>query len=158
MLYFQFSTLINAPVEIVWNFHERQDILEILTPPWQPVQIVRREGGLDVGAITEFRIFLGPIPVRWIARHIECEQNHIFTDKQIEGPLQSWLHRHQFASKNGQTRLTDTIEYELPGGQIAEFLLGWWVNSRLQEMFCYRHEVTKRECEKLSMGSSSNPQ
>ena len=35
----------------------------------------------------------------------------------------------------------------LPGGWIAEFLLGWWVDSRLKEMFRYRHEITKQECE-----------
>ena len=148
MLRFKFSSLINAPVEVVWNFHERQDILQILTPPWQPVQIIRREGGLDIGAISEFRLQLGPIPVRWVARHTECQKNKIFTDEQVEGPMDSWVHRHQFTEENGLTRLTDSIEYAVPGGWIVELVLGWWVDSRLKEMFRYRHEVTKRECEK----------
>ncbi len=148
MLRFKFSSLINAPVEVVWNFHERQDILQILTPPWQPVTIVRREGGLDIGAISEFRLQLGPIPVKWVAKHTECQKNKIFTDEQVEGPMDSWVHHHQFTEENGQTRLTDSIEYEIPGGWLVEFLLGWWVDSRLKEMFRYRHEVTKRECEK----------
>ena len=150
MLNFEYSSLINAPVDVVWNFHERQDILQLLTPPWQPVQIIRRVGGLDVGAITEFRIFLGPIPIRWIARHIECEKYKLFTDQQIEGPMQSWIHRHQFFNENDQTRLIDTITYEIPGGWLAELLLGWWVNSRLKDMFCYRHQVTQKECKKLA--------
>lgn len=148
MLHFKYSSLIDAPVEVVWNFHERPDILQILTPPWQPVQVIRREGGLDVGAITEFRISLGPIPVPWVARHIECEKNRLFTDKQVSGPMESWVHRHQFAEENGKTRLTDQIDYELPGGWLAELLLEWWVNARLTDMFRYRHEVTKRECER----------
>lgn len=148
MLHFKYSSLIDAPVEVVWNFHERPDILQILTPPWQPVQVIRREGGLDVGAITEFLISLGPIPVRWVARHIECEKNRLFTDKQVNGPMESWVHRHQFAEENGKTRLTDQIDYELPGGWLAELLLEWWVNARLTDMFRYRHEVTKRECER----------
>lgn len=147
MLHFKYSSLIDAPVEVVWNFHERPDILQILTPPWQPVQVIRREGGLDVGAITEFRISLGPIPVPWVARHIECEKNRLFTDKQVSGPMETWVHRHQFAEENGKTRLTDQIDYELPGGWLAELLLEWWVNARLKDMFRYRHEVTKRECE-----------
>lgn len=153
MLNFEYSSLINAPVEMVWQFHERADILDILTPPWQPVKVIRREGGLDVGAITEFRLSLGFIPVRWIARHIECELYHIFVDQQIEGPMQSWVHRHQFRDENGQTRLTDSINYEIPGGWLAEFLLGWWVNSRLQDMFRYRHQVTARECQQSSVNS-----
>lgn len=148
MLNFSYSSLIDASVERVWEFHERPDILQKLTPPWQPVQVIRRQGGLDVGAISEFRLWLGIIPIIWIARHIECEKYHIFTDQQIRGPLKSWLHRHQFIRENGKTRLIDTIDYELPGGMLAEFFLGWWVNSRLTEMFRYRHEVTQKECEK----------
>lgn len=150
MLKFEYCSLINAPVDVVWNFHERKDILQLLTPPWQPVQIVRREGGLDIGAITEFRILLGPVPIRWIARHIECKKYKLFTDQQIEGPMQSWIHRHQFLAENGQTRLTDSITYEIPGGWLSELLLGWWVDSRLQEMFCYRHQITEQECKKLA--------
>ena len=61
---FRYSSLINSAVETVWNFHERPDILQLLTPPWQPVKIIRREGGLDVGAVSEFRLLLGPIPVQ----------------------------------------------------------------------------------------------
>ena len=57
-----------------------------LTPPWQPVKVIRREGGLGVGAITEFRLILGFIPVRWLAEHIECQTNRIFVDKQVDGP------------------------------------------------------------------------
>ncbi len=147
MLNFEYSSLINAPVEAVWRFHERQDILDILTPPWQPVKVIGRKGGLGVGAISEFRLSLGIIPVRWIAKHIECEPYHIFVDEQIEGPMQSWVHRHLFVDDNGQTRLTDSIDYEIPGGWLAEFLLGWWVDSRLKDMFRYRHEVTAKECQ-----------
>lgn len=148
MLKFQYSSLIDAPVETVWQFHERPDILQLLTPPWQPVQIIRREGGLNVGAISEFRLSLGPIPVTWVARHTECEINRLFVDRQIKGPMESWEHRHEFSPENGKTRLQDVIHYEIPGGFLAELLLGWWVELRLRDMFRYRHEVTKRECEK----------
>jgi ligand-binding SRPBCC domain-containing protein len=147
MLHFQYSTLIDAPVEVVWDFHERQDILQKLTPPWQPVEIVRREGGLEVGAITEFKIFLGLIPIRWIARHTECELYRLFTDEQLEGPMTCWTHCHQFIPEQGKTRLTDAIAFSMPGGELADSLFGWFVLERLEDMFRYRHEVTQRECE-----------
>ena len=147
MLQFKHSSLIDAPVEEVWKFHERQDILQLLTPPWQPVQVMRREGGLEVGAISEFRIILGLIPVRWVARHTECQPYRLFADKQVAGPMEYWLHQHLFADENGKTKLTDIIDFELPGGWLAEIFLGWWVQQRLKDMFRYRHEVTKRECE-----------
>ena len=147
MLNFRYSSLINASVETVWQFHERPDILNLLTPPWQPVKIIRREGGLGVGAKSEFRLSLAGIPVRWIATHIECVPNCLFVDVQTDGPMESWVHRHEFILEENKTRLTDAIAYEIPGGFLAEFLLGWWVNARLQDMFRYRHEVTKTNCE-----------
>ena len=147
MLSFRYSSLINSPVNRVWEFHERPDILTLLTPPWQPVEVLRREGGLGVGAISEFRLWLGPIPIDWLARHTECEPYQYFVDEQVKGPMQSWVHRHQFQGENGQTRLTDSINYELLTGTPLETILGLWVNSRLEEMFRYRHQVTKKECE-----------
>ncbi len=147
MLHFKYSSLINAPVEVVWNFHEQPEILKKLTPPWQPVQIVRRQGGLEVGAVSEFRLLLGPIPVKWVAQHTECVPYQLFTDEQREGPMASWTHRHQFNEENGRTRLTDAIAFSLPGGWLTNLLLSWWVYARLEDLFRYRHQVTKRECE-----------
>lgn len=153
MLHFQYSSVIDAPVEAVWDFHARPDILQLLTPPWQPVQILRRQGGLEVGAISEFRIVLGPIPVKWVATHIECQPYICFVDRQTQGPMESWTHRHEFANENGKTRLTDAIAFSIPGGWWVEWVLGWWVRSRLQDMFRYRHAVTKQECEKMARPS-----
>jgi ligand-binding SRPBCC domain-containing protein len=147
MQHFRKSSLIHAPIETVWEFHERLDILQLLTPPWQPVEIVRRAGGLTVGAISEFRIWLGPIPVQWVAVHTECEPYREFTDEQKQGPMVYWCHRHQFEPLGNQTQLTDTIDFVIPGGWLSELLLGWWVKSRLDQMFEYRHQVTRSQCQ-----------
>jgi len=149
MLTFYASTLINAPVRTVWAFHERPDVLDLLTPPWQPVRVLRREGGLAVGAITEFEIRLLIFPVRWLARHEDCDPPYRFSDRQVAGPMQSWLHRHEFTPVGNQTRLTDTIHYELPGGWLVELLLRAWVDARLRDMFAYRHWVTQAQCEAI---------
>lgn len=147
MLNFNYSSLIDASVETVWQFHERPDILNLLTPPWQPVIIIRREGGLEIGAVSEFRLSLVGIPVPWIATHIECIPNQLFVDQQTQGPMKSWVHRHEFSPQGGKTKLIDQISYEIPGGLLSELFLGWWVNARLRDMFRYRHEVTKINCE-----------
>lgn len=158
MLHFRYSTLIDAPVEVVWGFHERPDILELLTPPWQPIQPVRREGGLEVGAVSEFRIFVTPIPLRWISVHIAYERFHLFTDEQKEGPLEHWIHRHEFSPEGEKTRLTDQIEFILPGGWAVEKLCGWVIMAQIEQMFRYRHEVTQRECSRISRSGISRVQ
>jgi ligand-binding SRPBCC domain-containing protein len=147
LINFTYSSLINAPVEVVWQFYERQDSWLRLTPPWQPVEIVRREGGLAVGAVTEFRLWIGVIPVRWVARHIECQPNQLFVDRQEIGPLHFWVHCHQFNPESEKTRLTDSIEYAVTNHEIPNFLLAGWVNARLEDMFRYRHGVTQQACE-----------
>jgi ligand-binding SRPBCC domain-containing protein len=146
MLHFEKSCMVEAPVASVWQFHERPDILNLLTPPWQPVQIVRREGGLEVGALSEFRIWLGPFPVQWISVHTSCITHQQFTDEQQTGPMLAWTHRHQFDDQGTQTRLTDAIDFAIPGGEPAELVLGEWVKARLNDMFAYRHQVTQEQC------------
>jgi ligand-binding SRPBCC domain-containing protein len=126
MLNFKRSTLIDASIEVVWGFHKRLDILDLLTPSYQLMQVVRREGGLEVGTISEFRIFVDPIPLPWLAVHAEYEKYLLFTDKQQEGPFEHWVHCHQFAAEDGKTRLTDEIEFALPGGSLLNlYLVGW---------------------------------
>lgn len=147
MMQFSYSSLINAPVSTVWEFHERPDVLNLLTPPWQPVEVIRREGGLWAGAESEFKLFVGPIALRWVARHVECDPYALFVDDQLEGPFASWQHRHIFTEENGKTRLTDAIAFSLPGGWVTDWLGGWFVQAQLDRLFVYRHQVTQRYCE-----------
>lgn len=147
MLQFRKSTLINAPVETVWEFYERPDILQLLTPPWQPVQIIQRQGGLGVGAFSEFRLWIGPLPIQWISQHTACTPYEQFTDKQQVGPMEVWQHQHLFQQEGHQTRLVDLIDFSIPGGKFANWLLEEWVKSRLDDMFTYRHQVTRDYCQ-----------
>ena len=124
MLKFELSSTIEVPVEKVWEFHERPDILKLLTPPWQPVQAIRREGGLGPGAESEFRLWIGILPVQWIARHTDAyEPYRLFTDIQGKGPLDAWCHSHIFTPEENQTRLTDSIEFTLPSSNITESII-----------------------------------
>jgi ligand-binding SRPBCC domain-containing protein len=147
MFTFRYSSAIQATVETVWHFHERPDAVQLLIPPWQPVKVLSRSGGLQVGAKTEFLISIGPVPVKWVAVHTECDPYRMFTDIQQEGLVESWTHRHYFVEDNGQTQLTDEIECQLPGGWLAEAMLQWWVRDRLRDMFRYRHQITRESCE-----------
>jgi ligand-binding SRPBCC domain-containing protein len=150
MLQFEKTSRINASPETVWKFYERPDILKLLTPPWQPIEIVRREGGLGVGAESEFRIWLGPFPVQWIAVHTDCTEFEKFVDVQKTGPMTFWQHQHLFRAAGDGCELIDKIDFSLPGGEIAESILGDWVKQRLSDMFDHRHQVTRDYCDRPS--------
>ena len=42
--------VVQAPVEQVFAFHEREDTLPGLSPPFPPMRVVRRTGGIRTGA------------------------------------------------------------------------------------------------------------
>ena len=144
MAIFAKSAVIDAPVEEVFAFHERDDALRLLTPSFPPVQIVSRSGGLEPGSRVELRVGFFP----WIALHTAYERNRFFEDQQIRGPFAKWVHRHEFEGLAGRTRLTDRVEFLLPGGWLANAAFGWLVKIGLHQMFRHRHKVTKQICER----------
>ncbi|HEY3683348.1 MAG TPA: TIGR01777 family oxidoreductase [Streptosporangiaceae bacterium] len=111
-----------APVEEVFGWHERPGALTRLTPPWQPVRVVREAGSLRDGT-AELRL---PAGVRWVARHSGYDPPRRFVDELDSLPLR-WRHEHAFADRGeGRTRLTDRVETSVPYGF-------------LRAMFAYRH-------------------
>ncbi len=145
---FVYSSVIDAKVSRVFAFHESPEALEQLMPPWQPAKVLSRSGGLQPGARVELLVPLGPFHRRWVARHTEYVRDRLFVDVQEEGPFRSWTHRHEFNEESpNRTRLTDRIEFSLPGGVPIDFLGAWFARLQLRRMFAYRHAVTRRLCE-----------
>jgi ligand-binding SRPBCC domain-containing protein len=128
----------------VFAFHEREDALRLLNPPFPPVRVIRKEGGIEPGSRVELKIG----PFRWVALHSAYKKNRLFEDQQVSGPFAQWIHRHEFEQVGNSTRLTDRIDYRLPGGPWANRLFGWAVQLGLHQMFRHRHRITKRFCEK----------
>ena len=137
------SVVVNAPVEVVFAFHEREDALARLSPPFPRVEVIRKTGGIEPGSRVDLRIG----PLRWVALHTRFEKNRLFVDEQIQGPFRRWIHRHEFEDMGGRTRLTDRVEYRLRGGVLVEAIFGWIVSLGLRRMFRGRHSATKHLCE-----------
>jgi ligand-binding SRPBCC domain-containing protein len=144
--HFAYSSSISVPVEKVFAFHERPDALERLTPPWAPVHVLRREGGIMPGGLVELALAVGPFRLRWVARHTAYEQNWLFEDIQETGPFRRWRHRHEFNPENGGARLTDRVEFSLPLAPLSDWLFAWTVRLLLSRLFRYRHETTRNFC------------
>lgn len=138
------SVIVDAPLETVFGFHEKDDALRLLSPAFPPVRIIRKTGGIRVGARVELRIG----PISWVALHTAYEQNRFFEDTQISGPFAKWIHRHEFVAVGERTQMTDRVEYQLAGGVWMNLLLGWALHPGLIQMFRYRHKMTRRFCEK----------
>lgn len=146
------ESVIDAPIEAVFAFHERADALSKLTPRFPPARVVERQGGLEKGARVVLEIGLGPLKQRWVALHTGYEKNRYFVDEQVSGPFRRWVHRHEFESEGGRTRLRDRVEFNLKGGPVMDALAGWFARLMLRPMFRHRHQVTRSETERRPPG------
>lgn len=136
------ESVIAASAEEVFAYHERDAALRRLTPPYERMEIVSREGGIRDGARVELRMKTGPIARRWIAEHRGYVRGRQFVDVQKEGPFARWEHTHRFEPAGPEScRVVDEIHYALPLGGLGRALGGGAVRRRLEKVFAYRHAV-----------------
>jgi ligand-binding SRPBCC domain-containing protein len=144
------ESLIHAPPERVFAFHELPDAFQRLTPAWEKSRIIKAADISQIGstAIIETRI-AGLIPMRWVARHTAYDPPRMFEDVQVTGPFRFWRHRHFITPHKDGARLRDEIEYEPPFGPLGRLVAPLMIEPRLRRLFAYRHEVTRAWCEGL---------
>jgi ligand-binding SRPBCC domain-containing protein len=151
----EFETIVAAPLAKVWAFYDDPVAgLPALSPPEADVRLESADVPVQVGS----RIVIdakGPMGrrIRWIAKIVEHRPPHAvvfgeearFVDEQESGPFKSWRHEHDFERVDEKTtRVIDRVTYAVsfgPIGWIADLV---FVRPKLNAMFRYRHEQTKR--------------
>jgi ligand-binding SRPBCC domain-containing protein len=83
-----------------------------------------------------------------VAVHTAYEKGRMFQDTIVQGPFSKWIHTHTMEPDGeGGTWLIDHIEYELPMGAVGSLFGGRFARKKLEKMFDFRHEVTRKACE-----------
>jgi len=139
---------INAPINEVFKWHEQPGAIERLTPPWEPMEVIRKTGGIRVNDEVLMRLKIGPARLNWLAQHTDYKKDNYFKDTQIKGPFSKWIHSHLF-HRDGKTGciLEDNIEYRLPVHRLSSIFLDAFVKKKLSRMFTYRHAITLSDIE-----------
>lgn len=133
------TQLIPRPVEEVFPFFADAANLQTITPDFMhfrivtPLPIEMREG-----ALIDYRIKLFGVPSGWRTRIERWEPGRRFVDVQLRGPYRLWHHTHEFESVAGGTRMTDTVDYELPLGPLGGIAHALFVGKTLTRIFDYR--------------------
>ncbi len=143
------ESLIDAPPEKVFAFHELPDAVERLIPPWENVEVVQKADISKVGSRAIFKQkFWGVTLSTWVAEHTKYDPPNLFEDTQISGPFKSWVHRHIIEKDEPRgSILRDEVEYEVPFSFLGIAATPLIVLPKLEKMFEYRHRVTKEWCE-----------
>ena len=144
---YQHRFRVRASLAEVAAFHRQSASMGAITPPPVYAQIRRAPVELGEGDEMAFTLWMGPFPLRWLAR-IEEVSAVGFSDRQIEGPFHTWNHRHGFVAVNERvTDVYDTVTVEFKTGRAARFVgMGMWLN--LPILFAYRGWKTRRLLEK----------
>lgn len=152
MANFSFQSRFDVSVEQLFALHERAHALPLLTPPWVPLEYVRSEGpgGLIAGTRHHLQLRFGPVKIPWIARQTEYQRNVMFTDEQVRGPMQQWVHRHCFEAIDEQSSiLREEITFNPP-----PVVPKSTIEKRLHQTFVFRHERTHRLLNQIKLFSA----
>ncbi|MBM4378178.1 MAG: TIGR01777 family oxidoreductase [Deltaproteobacteria bacterium] len=146
-----------VPAAELFAWHARPGAFERLNPPFAPVEVLERSGGIEVGARTVIRMHMGPVPLKWEALHTAYEAGTMFQDTQLSGPFSHWVHTHR-AVPNGMTSLLeDEVEYALPLGLLGSAFGGHTARHQLESMFAYRHAVTSGDLARHARFAGKGP-
>ncbi len=130
----------------VFKYHARLGAIERYSPPWDPIKVISRTGGIEKNAEVVIRMKAGPVPYRWHARHTDYEENRMFRDQQLRGPFAQWIHTHEFEPDgNNACYIRDQIEYRLLPHPLRKSLSYKLIESKLAPIFEYRHRTLKHD-------------
>jgi ligand-binding SRPBCC domain-containing protein len=137
---------VKAPLSSVAAFHHQQSNMGAITPP--PIRAeLHRVPADGAGGEMAFTLWLGPLPVHWMAS-IEDISQAGFTDRQLSGPFSEWVHRHSFIRLDDHTtEVVDQISLKLKPRPVWG-LVGLAFTLGLPALFAYRAWKTRRLLEK----------
>ncbi len=131
-----------APLPDVAGFHSRSSSMAAITPPPIIVRVHQAPPVLADGDEMDFTLWLGPLPLRWLAR-IEDVTPTGFVDRQLRGPMGHWVHRHSFVPA---TATTTTVVDEVDVGLRPHLIwgpVGLGMALGLPVLFAYRGWKTR---------------
>lgn len=140
------TTPLPASAESVFAWHARPGALERLMPPWEGSRVLQRPGGIRDGARTVLAVsLLGPIRVRWVARHRNTIPGRQFVDEQVAGPFAHWVHSHKMLpAGDSACSMFDRVEFRPPFGPVGA-LASPSIRRRVERMLRYRHDILRDE-------------
>lgn len=140
---YRHSFQVRASLAQVSKFHSQAASMPAITPPPLTVRLHHAPAELSEGDQMDFSLGVGPISVRWVAQ-IEAVSPNGFTDRQVKGPFQEWVHRHNFVEVDAQTtEVVDEISLRLRSHPWWWLVgLGMWLG--LPVLFAFRAYKTRR--------------
>ena len=138
------ETIIDKPLQEVFEFFSNAQNLNLLTPPQlQFVILTPFPIAMKKGTLIDYKLKLSGIPFYWKTEIAAWEPPFRFVDKQLKGPYKIWIHEHRFEEKNGKTYMYDTVEFLSPGWFLEPIINKLFIEKKVKEIFAYREKKLK---------------
>lgn len=144
MANFETSVQLSTTPQEIFDFLIDTDNILKISPPDTGLSFTNKPDKLSHGAILEFQIQGFGQVQEGTHEIIEFNSPELFTEKQISGPLKSYLHEHRIESTGeNQVTVIDRLEFEPPGGLLGFLITESKLLDLFDEGFFHRHNALK---------------
>jgi len=127
------------PLAEIFPFYADAANLEAITPPHLKFKITSPQPiKMAKGALIDYSLRLYGLPFKWRSEISEWNPPYNFTDQQLVGPYQYWIHQHLFEeTPEGSTKVIDSVEFKAPFHFISKHL----VIADIHKIFAHREKT-----------------
>lgn len=135
------ETIIAENRENLFDFFCKAENLEVLSPPWLKFKIVTPLPiEMGVGTRIDYKLKIHGVPIQWRTEIVEWNPPYSFTDSQIKGPYNTWIHQHVFEEVDGGTLMHDIVDFASPGLFLEPIVHRLMIKPDLVKIFRFRIE------------------
>ncbi len=145
--YEKISLIKNCSQNRLFDFHLDINNLKAITPKNIKVELLNKNFVAKKGAILKLKTVKNFIPTIWEVEIKKLEEASLLVDEALRSPFKYWEHSHIFTQKGQDCELKDVVYYKLPFGKFGE-LFDFFIQKELENMFNFRHSITKEILEK----------
>lgn len=136
------SSYIKCDTKSLFDFHLDTNNLTKITPTNIKVELLTKDFKPVVSQVLKIKSTKYFIPMMWEVKIEKIEEPNLLVDIALKSPFKFWEHKHIFINHGNFSELKDVIIFKMPFGILGD-LLSFFVKKDLQNMFDYRHKVTK---------------
>ena len=130
----------------VFAWHTRPGAFERLTPSWLTMRLAAPPAAHPDDAELTIAVARGPVRFDWRLRRRDLAEGRRFTEEQVAGPFQRWVHTRHFEPDGaGGTRVLNEIDFEPPAGGAGTGLAAPTVLAELERVCAFRAARTTHD-------------